>query len=174
MAAQFAWFEAKLNEESEQREAIRTVVKDLESALRSIETTLQQIQALREADCAPVLAEARAKFAPVRQSIERLAAIVPVAQFYRFCGMWKFSIQQAAFLSAFLVFLESGQLVSAAQLEELTLGESCASVGLPTSLTLNAVPLSDETRFHIELDDFLLGVCNLFSELVCAGSITSS
>ena len=121
----FAWFEQKLNDESEQREAIRPVVKDLEAVLRSIETTLQQVQGLREGECAAVLADARGKFAAVRSCIERLAALVPVAQFYRFCGIWKFSIQQTATLAAFLVYLESGELVSAAQLEELTLGSFC-------------------------------------------------
>ena len=80
----FGWFEEKLNEESEKREAIKLVVKELEAALRVLETHLQLIHQSREAETAPLVARARELFAPVKSALTKLAATVPVASFYRF------------------------------------------------------------------------------------------
>jgi endonuclease/exonuclease/phosphatase family metal-dependent hydrolase len=85
MASQtFGWFEEKLNEESEKRDAIKPVVKELETALRVLETHLQQVHQTRQTDLAPLVARARELFADIRAALQKLASIVPAASFYRF------------------------------------------------------------------------------------------
>ena len=160
----FAWFETVLNDEADKRfagclqissrllnlisESIRGTVKALETNLRAVETALQQVHSLRADQSEAVLENVATLLAGVRSSFEQLQAAVPVAQFYRFCSQWKNSIQQAVSLAALLVYLQHGKLLDGAQFEQLT-----------------SVPLADEARFHVELDDFLVGLCNLFPEL---------
>jgi hypothetical protein len=139
-ASLFAWFESVINQESEQREvicsssnhlahiinnvlqAIKSIVKEIEAPLRSIETHLQQIQSQREDAWPAILQHTREMFINVKLQFVRLEGLVPVAQFYRFNGMWKFAVQQSVFLAAFLVYLESSTLLSASEFLELTSG----------------------------------------------------
>ena len=80
----FKWFEVQVNQESEKRDAIRGMVKDLETALRVIETHLQQIQQLKEAAASDIVRQAGELFTDVRKQFERLQSAVPANQFYRY------------------------------------------------------------------------------------------
>jgi len=77
-----------------------------------------------------------------------LASIVPGDQYYRFHDHWRFSIQRLAFLASLVVYLESGQMAMIEQVAQM--------IGVTTKR---------EDGFHLDLEDYLMGLLQLASEL---------
>lgn len=62
-------------------------------------------------------------FEDVRNGYQKLDAIIPKGQYYRYNDHWRFVTQKLCFLSALVVFLEAGFLVTKNTTAELLGGE---------------------------------------------------
>lgn len=67
----------------------------------------------------------------------------------RYNGLWRWSAQQACYLAALVTFYDTGRLITMAELQQLI-----------------GVSLEQTNDYHIDLEDFLVGLCNVSQELV--------
>lgn len=143
----FVPFQDHINAEQDLREEIRNIIKDIEKPVREIVITLQIIHS--EKNCEYIhqaLLKARDLFDGVRRGFDALDKIVPPGQYYRYNDHWRYTMQRVCFLAALIVFLEKGFLldkVTAAQI----------------------VGVHEKENIHLELEDFLMGLLNLATEL---------
>ncbi|XP_044738662.1 translin [Chrysoperla carnea] len=146
----FGSFQEYLNTEQELREQIRETVRDIDRISREIVTLLQVIHQEQTADTEipNTCLKARKYFDEVRVNYIKLASVVPQDQYYRFHDQWKFVTQRLAFLIALTIYLEVGILVSRETVAEI----------------LGVKSRRDE-GFHLDLEDYLMGLLQLSSEL---------
>jgi hypothetical protein len=71
-------------------------------------------------------------YPPIAASIANLAALIPSTQFYRYNDMFSRSLQSAAFIVVFKHFLETEDVASKTQVEEVL-----GSKSLLSDLSLN-------------------------------------
>lgn len=115
------------------------IVKDIESASKQATQTLQVIHtSLTEVSDA--CQTARKHFEECRVAFQKLAAIIPHNQFYRYHDHWVFTIQCIVSSIALTIFLEIGALVSRETVAEI-LGRELQSL-LPTIFILISSLLS--------------------------------
>lgn len=111
--------------------------------------------------------KARSLFEEVQKGFDVLDKTVPPGQYYRYNDHWRFSTQRLCFLAALIVFLEKGFLidqVAAAQmlgckLKPLNSGREIIKIDW-------IIVVHEKQNLHLDLEDYLLGLLNLASELV--------
>jgi len=145
----FASFQDYINKDQDTREEIRIAVRDLEQTAREILTVLQAVhQPDGIKNVATICSKARGLYEVVRNQIAVLAGMIPRDQYYRFHDHWRFVLQRLCFMAALIVYLESDEMIKIKETAEL-LGVKCER----------------EQGFHIDLDDYLMGLLQLASEL---------
>ncbi|XP_046745983.1 translin isoform X2 [Diprion similis] len=154
----FNSFQDYLNTEQELREEIRTIVKEIEQSAREILMVLQNIHnenMSEENTISEHCAKARCLFEDVRKGYAKLAVVVPENQYYRFHEHWRFVTQRLCFLASLTIYLEVKILVHKDTVAELL-----------------GVKSNREEGFHLDLEDFLMGLLQLSSEL-CRFAVNS-
>ncbi|XP_049784919.1 translin [Schistocerca cancellata] len=145
----FSSYQEYLNNEQDLRDEIRNIVKDIEQHAREILTILQAIHqegGIREI---PKCCEAaRKQFNEVQLAFTRLGNAIPAEQYYRFNDHWRYAVQRLAFLAALTIYLETGDLATRETVAEI--------LGLKTRR---------DAGFHLDLEDYLMGLLQLSSEL---------
>lgn len=155
----FSSYQISLEAEQELREIIRQVVRDTEQSAREILTLLQTVHQQDGIKSVPTVCEkCIPMFEAVKQKMADLAGKIPENQYYRYNDQWRFLMQRLAFLSAFLQYLQTESLVTREQ--------TAALIG---------VKVNREEGFHIDLDDYLMGLLQLASELsrLAVNSVTA-
>ncbi|XP_053998495.1 translin isoform X1 [Hylaeus anthracinus] len=149
----FNSFQDFLSNEEEIREEIRTNVRDLEKTARDIMMILQNIHNENNFEENIIVSKyctmARELFENVRKSYAALAKIVPKDQYYRFHDHWRSVTQKLCFLASLVIYLEVKVLVSKETVAEML-----------------GVQNNREDGFHLDLEDFLMGLLQLSAELV--------
>ncbi|KAJ8925570.1 hypothetical protein NQ315_009410 [Exocentrus adspersus] len=143
----FSPFQEYINSEQDVREEIRKIMKDVEKPLREITTILQVIhhdQSLEKMHAACL--KARETFENVRNGYAALNKIVPPGQYYRYNDHWRYATQRLCFLAALIVFLEKGILIN-------------------KETTAQILGVDDKANICLDLEDYLMGLLNLASEL---------
>ncbi|KAI0241146.1 Translin [Lamellibrachia satsuma] len=145
----FAAFQDHINRDQDVREEIRAAVRELEQKARALQTVLHAIHQTEGVVQLKVICEtAESKFEGIRQQMKELKEKVPTDQYYRYNDHWRFMMQRLCFLAALVVYLESERLIDhVAAAERL------------------GVAVKREDGFHLDLDDFLMGLLQLASEL---------
>ncbi|KAJ3307996.1 hypothetical protein HDU76_004193 [Blyttiomyces sp. JEL0837] len=162
MLSFFSGISSVLEEEGGLRENIRETVKDLEKTCRIIAAELNSIHSnTTESFINEKSDAALAHFAQFRDQVSKLASLVPADQYYRYCNMWSFTMQNAVFLAALVTYLKSEQLMDTMNAEKI--------LGVPVDLK------SDIPTFHISIEEYLHGIITLTSELtrLSINSVTS-
>jgi predicted translin family RNA/ssDNA-binding protein len=145
----FSDFQVFITEDQDIRENLRVVVRDLEQKSREIYTLLQAVHQHDGLNaCNKLCTECRLKFTEVRHCYDQLAAKVPNNQYYRFSDHWRTVTQRLCFLAAFVVYLETEQLI-----------------GRQDTTELLGVKLSRDEGFHMDIEDYLMGLLQLANEL---------
>jgi len=145
----FTSFQDYLHSEQNMREEIRNIVKEIEKNAREILTALQVIHQENGAhEVSNSCLKARQLFEDVRTNYKKLAEIVPAGQYYRFNDHWRYVTQRLCFLAALLVYLEVGVLVS-----------------INTVAEILGVQSQPANGFHLDIEDYLMGLLQLCSEL---------
>ncbi|KAJ3289297.1 hypothetical protein HK104_007549 [Borealophlyctis nickersoniae] len=148
----FQDIQATLEGETDIRENIRNAQRDLERTCRGTVALLNKVHATTtEAGIAQATEQAKARFADIRSGIKKLAALIPPEQYYRYNGMWIYTLQQAIFIAAYTTYLQHERLVTIPEVEEM--------LGVKVSLR------GDLVEFHIGLEDLLHGMVSLTGEL---------
>ncbi|KAJ3416180.1 hypothetical protein HDV05_002825 [Chytridiales sp. JEL 0842] len=101
-------------------------------------------------------------FEAFRTQIAALSALIPTDQYFKYNGMWNFTIQSACFLAALWVYLKEERLVTTEEVEKM--------LGAKVDLK------SDSPGFHISIEEYLHGLISLTSELtrLAVNSVTFS
>ncbi|KAK2577226.1 hypothetical protein KPH14_003372 [Odynerus spinipes] len=148
----FNAFQDYLNNEQELREEIRIIVREIEKSARDILMILQNIHNENSMEeniiVSQYCAKARELFEDVRKQYAKLAEIVPKDQYYRFNDQWRFVTQRLCFLASLIVYLEIKVLVTKETVAEIL-----------------GVKNNREEGFHLDLEDFLMGLLQLSAEL---------
>ncbi|XP_076624255.1 translin [Colletes latitarsis] len=148
----FNSFHDFLSNEEELREEIRFNVRDLEKSCRDILMILQNIHNENNFEeniiVSEYCAKARVIFEDVRKSYMLLAKAVPKDQYYRFHDHWRFVTQKLCFLASLVIYLEIKVLVTK-----------------ETVAAMLGVKNNREDGFHLDLEDFLMGLLQLSTEL---------
>ncbi|KAG6794518.1 translin [Apis mellifera caucasica] len=148
----FNSFQDYLNNEEELREEIRAIVKDLEKSARDILMILQNIHNENNMEeniiVSQYCATSRELFKDVRKNYIRLAEVVPRDQYYRFHDQWRFVTQKLCFLASLIIYLEIKVLVTKETVAEIL-----------------GVKNNREDGFHLDLEDYLMGLLQLSAEL---------
>ncbi|GIY14740.1 hypothetical protein CDAR_606901 [Caerostris darwini] len=145
----FSVFQKYMEEEEIVRDSIRSICKELEQASREIITILQGVHKPKGLSQISVLCDkGREKFSNVKNLYASLKGKVPTDEFYRYHEHWRFVTQRLVFSAAFIVYLESKKLIEREEAAEF--------------LGVSADPAE---AFHVELDDFLIGLLLLAEEL---------
>lgn len=137
-------------------------MKDIEKPLREIVTTLQIIHRTQNCEESMFLCinfpqnnsasvsgaclAARNLFERVREGYSKLNEVVPSGHYYRYNDHWRFATQRLCCLAALVIFLEKGFLVEKATTAEI-------------------LGLDGKTHIHLDLEDYLMGLLNLATEL---------
>lgn len=148
----FNSFQDYLNNEEELREEVRGIVRNLEKNARDILMILQNIhnENILEENIivSQYCATARELFEDVRKNYAKLAEVVPRNQYYRFHDQWRFVTQKLCFLASLIVYLEIKVLVTKETVTEIL-----------------GVKNKREDGFHLDLEDYLMGLLQLSAEL---------
>ncbi|XP_067930418.1 translin-like [Watersipora subatra] len=158
----FEAFQKDLEDEHEKRDAIRTIVKELDQAARQMSTVLQMVHKPGGLQKVPQLTEQVQKIIQneVQELHSKLVATVPSAEFYRYHDQWKFTMQRLVFTVSFIEFLSSQRL--------LLWQEAAAALFLTTDRS--------EDKLYLDLEDYLHGLISLSNELsrLAVNSVTSA
>ncbi|KAI4490532.1 hypothetical protein M0804_003476 [Polistes exclamans] len=148
----FNAFQDYLNNEQEIREEIRLIVREIEKSARDILMILQNIHNENSMEeniiVSQYCAKARELFEDVRKQYAELAEIVPKDQYYRFNDQWRFVTQRLCFLASLTVYLEVKILATKDTVAEIL-----------------GIKSNREDGFHLDLEDFLMGLLQLSAEL---------
>ncbi|KAI5064078.1 hypothetical protein GOP47_0020748 [Adiantum capillus-veneris] len=142
---QFEEFRLQLEESGAVRERLRAIVSELDSATRLMQAQLLLIHHSRPSP--EILSKIKAHTEGLRSIYGQLAEVlksVP-AQYYRYHDHWRNQTYTVVFLLAFIHWLETGGLLSH--------GDAAALLGLK------------DGEFGLDLEDYLVGLCNLSNEL---------
>ncbi|XP_016987213.1 translin [Drosophila rhopaloa] len=143
----FSNYQKYIDNEQELRENIRIVVREIEHLAKEAQIKLQIIHSdLSQISGACGLA--RKQIEACAEKYQKLAGLVPAGQYYRYSDHWTYITQRLIFLIALVIYLEAGFLVTRETVAEM--------LGLKTS---------QAEGFHLDVEDYLLGILQLASEL---------
>ncbi|KAF7280002.1 translin [Rhynchophorus ferrugineus] len=143
----FSPFQEHINAEQDVRDEIRTIMKDIERSLREIVISLQVIHS--EIDCEKIhnsILKSRELFEEIRKGYDALDKIIPAGQYYRYNDHWRYTTQRLCFLASLIVFIEKGTLIDRTTTEQI-------------------LGVHKKDNIHLDLEDYLMGLLNLASEL---------
>ncbi|XP_058792236.1 translin [Phymastichus coffea] len=146
----FSAFQDYLSKEQELRDKIRDIVKDIEKVTRDIVMTLQNIHndQIEENIIIQYCFKARNSFEDIQQHYKKLSILIPKDQYYYYHDQWKSVTQKLCFLVSLVIYLEKKILVNKETVAEI--------LGMSTDR---------ENGFYLDLEDFLMGILQLSSEL---------
>ncbi|KAG9441666.1 hypothetical protein H6P81_017520 [Aristolochia fimbriata] len=142
---QFEGFRLQLEESGSIRERIRSVVMEMESAVRLMQYSILLVH--QSLPVSEVLEKAKVQTSTLMELFQRLAGILEECpgQYYRYHGDWRGETQTVVSLLAFLHWLETGNLLSHSEAEE--------KLGLNPS------------EFGLDIEDYLIGLCFMSNEM---------
>ncbi|ALC40612.1 trsn [Drosophila busckii] len=143
----FSNYQKYIDNEQELRENIRIVVREIEQLSKEATIKLQVIHSdLSKIGNACGLA--RKQIAACAEKYQKLSALVPAGQYYRYSDHWTYITQRLVFLIALVIYLEAGFLVAR-----------------ETAAEMLGLKIKQADGFHLDIEDYLLGILMLASEL---------
>jgi len=150
LSGMFGEFQKEFTHDIDLREEIRVIVRDLEQAARETLTIMQRIHqedGLR--NIGDICTKANDKLQSIPPLYAALKQKIPPNEYFKYHDHFRFSTQRLVFLTAFIEYLQKESLVSK---------ESVAD-------KLGMAPARLAGTLHLDLEDYLLGVLTLASEL---------
>ena len=149
MEEMFLSFQQNIDEDQELREDIRVIVRDLEQKAREVLAILQSIhQPGNIKNVTAICEKATSAFSIIKDRYSALAQKVPKNQYFRFHDHWRFTTQRVCFVAALTMYLQSEKLITREEVYELF-----------------GLEMKREDGFHLDLDDYLMGILQMASEL---------
>jgi predicted translin family RNA/ssDNA-binding protein len=149
----FAAYAQQLESDSEMRDRIRTVTKDIDVNARMLQSHIAALHVSTTPEAVQaVVTQIDAQVALLRQQWPRLNAVVGAGQFFRFKGSWQNSIRDAVTVVVLRHWLANNELLS--------LEAAAALLGIVPAAQGEAID-----AVTLELEDFLFGVASVTAEL---------
>ncbi|GMH11251.1 hypothetical protein Nepgr_013092 [Nepenthes gracilis] len=144
MGGQLEKFRSQLLKSVSIKERIRTVTMDIDATNRLLHSSLLF---LHRSPLPEVLEKARVLIGTLKKPLSQLAEILQdcPGEYYRYHGDWKSEMQTAVSLLCFIDWVDTGKLLTHREIEE--------TFGL------------DPLNFGLDVEDYLIGVCFMSSEL---------
>ncbi|KAF7722127.1 hypothetical protein EC973_003671 [Apophysomyces ossiformis] len=124
---------------------IRLVVRDLDRTCRKLNAKLNFIHSN------PTSLVPEVEFSEIQERIQKLAALIPENDYYKYNDLWQRTLQNAVFIAVFKYYLEQEELIDIATVEK------CIGVKVDVN--------NDLQEFHIQLEDVLHAYISLVNEL---------
>eukprot|EP01100_Stratorugosa_tubuloviscum_P008658 TRINITY_DN35_c1_g1_i2.p1 TRINITY_DN35_c1_g1~~TRINITY_DN35_c1_g1_i2.p1 ORF type:complete len:249 (+),score=87.71 TRINITY_DN35_c1_g1_i2:331-1077(+) len=137
------------------KEEIRAIVRELNLQLRLLTSILQQIHS-PGAKVEEIVGKANEQIEGTKHFFQKLTAAFPPQLYHKFCDNWRPTVHQFVFLTCLSYWLETSKLLSFEQIQ-------------------NQFIINSNQVFRIELEDYLIGLCNLPNELarLCLNAVTA-
>ncbi|KAJ2076695.1 Translin-1 [Coemansia sp. RSA 988] len=142
----------KFDQESELFEAVKTAIKELDRTCRLASAKLSKAHSLPKDQLKEVTDAIKPQFVKIQENIGELAKLITPVTFYKYKEMWTNKLQNACALVVFAVYLEDARLATPDDIGKY--------LGYNVNMTNEPI-----TEFVFTLDEYLLGVISLFSEL---------
>lgn len=148
MHAIFSEYQMQLDADQDVREMIRLFCKGIDRRSREITTVLQIIHHSEES-IVPACLKVRQLLKYAQEGYQKLKETVPSAGYFKYVDHWRNITQRYCFLISLTIWLEAGILAQ---------HETVAEV-------LGISAIEEENGFHLDLEDYLLGILMLCTEL---------
>jgi len=135
----------KLDKESQLRDEIKKVTKEIEGNTRQIISILQQVHSNLD-KVQDICTSVRNLFNPIKEEILKLQEIIKNEPVFKYHDLWKLSISQLVFSGSFIFWLEERKLITITEVDSL-------------------IGVSKNGSLSIEIEDYLFGLCSLPNEL---------
>ncbi|EME31838.1 DNA/RNA-binding protein translin/TB-RBP-like protein [Galdieria sulphuraria] len=135
-----------LEKESQCRENLRECRDRCDAAVRSAAVLVESLH--KERDLSSKLQELYESLREVASGFVRLQSNVPVDEYYKYNELWRSSLSQAVAVGCLVYYLDCNQLADIFVLERIFCPKE-----------------PEASSVRIELEDYLVGVCNLVGEL---------
>ncbi|KAI9179768.1 Translin-1 [Blastocladiella emersonii ATCC 22665] len=149
--AMFGDLQSIMDAEADRKDLIRTAVRELEREIRGLTTELSRVH-MDVSQASTIATASLDRVAAIRGKLAAVAAQVPASQFFRYYQGFSNSLSSACGAVVLREYLATGQLASTALVSE--------ALGVPVEVTAVA-----GDAFHVPLDDYLLAVAGLPSDL---------
>ncbi|GAB5588426.1 hypothetical protein Unana1_03326 [Umbelopsis nana] len=151
----FEQIQLRLEEETARKDEIRQIVRELDRATRVQIATLNRVHA-DPTGPVPIV-----EFEPLREQLQALNNLVPETQYYKYCDLWRGTLQQILFLVAFSTYLKSERVPTIAEFED----------ALKLKVDIN----NELLGLHIPYEDVLQSFISVANELsrLAVNSVTS-
>ncbi|ODN00485.1 Translin [Orchesella cincta] len=148
-------YQKELDGESELRDKIRTVVKEIDRDTKKINFILLSMHSKpTEENLKVIAAKARRMFeTSIRVSTTALKEVVPVGDHYKYNDHWRITFQRLAFVAATTFYLETGTVC--------TLRESADLIGIMSAEDKESV----DFKVFLDYEDYLVGLVDMSAEL---------
>eukprot|EP01027_Heterolobosea_sp_BB2_P006556 GEZU01009893.1.p1 GENE.GEZU01009893.1~~GEZU01009893.1.p1 ORF type:complete len:208 (-),score=58.17 GEZU01009893.1:37-660(-) len=135
----------------------------MEKIVKEINLHFQLIHQIN-ANVSAIVQKAKETLPSLGDCYAELSQIVPPSHYWKYNDMWKFVNQQVCFLCALAHYLEHSEAAPS--------GRHYAIITLPEIEKMVGVDKIE--NFHLELEEYLFGLCNLPSELsrLCVNAVT--
>ncbi|KAH9826194.1 Translin family [Teratosphaeria destructans] len=152
----FKDLQAKIDEDSAVKDALRDIVSTLEKQDRATQAILSRAHSTPSADLLAVVSTAQTNIVEEIETIQHLSAIASKHPYYKFNYAWSRQMQDACcsiLLTGWLGGFGKGDVGSL-----LTIEEVGQVMGVP-------VNLKDRDAFHLTIEEYLLSLISLLDEL---------
>ncbi|EGC33538.1 hypothetical protein DICPUDRAFT_88722 [Dictyostelium purpureum] len=145
MESVFEKFSVDLEKEFQIREQIKDIVKNIEPVERKLSTLVQQYHSV---SCTTTYQHLLTEIEPLKIQIDQLKSLIKPELYFKYREYWKFSLTNISFSLLFSYWIEKKQLLKIEELQSL--------------LNLEE---NKPGAFSLELEDYLIALCNLSNEL---------
>lgn len=137
-----------LAKEADIREELRDAVKGVEVAARDIDQTLIHIHKYDRFKTLESIAEqAESKFVAVQEAYKVLDSKIPLDSYWKYSNIWSNTNSWISYLASLTLYIKTEKLADKDEVSKL--------LGMDEGMT----------RLHLDIEDYLLGLCHLCSEL---------
>jgi len=156
----FEDLQAKIDEDAQVREQIRTILQTLEREGRSTQSILQRAHSTPTAQLKPVLESAENSLKDEIETVGNLAAVASNFPYYKYNGMWTREIQNVIF-----AILLCGWLGGVATLNKPAQPGRLLTIEEVGEILQVPVNLKDRDSFHVSIEEYLQALISLIEEL---------
>ncbi|KAI6655740.1 hypothetical protein LOD99_1882 [Oopsacas minuta] len=141
----FTTLRSQLTVDQEVKESLQRLLEPLEESVRELYTSLQAIHNPGKQSIHSICEKGDVMLLTSREKLGALICAVPIGRYYKFNFMWSFCMQRLVTCISLIHFLRNGTLITQVQVSNNLLIES--------------------DKFNLTLEDYLVGVLILASEL---------
>lgn len=144
----FQNFESYFTADKEIRQKIRDIILELETTSRQLNCLMDIIHLPKPLDMPQLLNIVTPLYEDIKAHYSKLRAVVPATDYYKYHESWKSVTQQICSKVCLMFYLEHGTLLDRAGMAQVCGVES-----------------DTEQQFHLCLEDYLIGVLFMATEL---------